>query len=276
LNYQIQIATPSPVFQPYIEYYKNIITNARGRFKCIPNTNEELYFNFKKMRLESGQRYILNNPGVYFGGLHGYEQNAFATLDDDVSGGFVVVFKPNGIQKLFRLCSSEIFGYAIDGENVFRDYSETLWHQLIGLTDIHQMKARFEIFLLRFIKTEDREDSLIDQITNLIAKENGMLTSGEISRLYHISPRSLQRKFRDRIGMSPKEYLQITRLNYALQLIKNEDGNSLTRISYLSGYYDQAHFIKDIKRICGLLPGTLKKETEYIEQCDNRNFLKLS
>ena len=76
--------------------------------------------------------------------------------------------------------------------------------------------------------------------------------------------------------MPPKEYLQIVRLNYALRLIQKQDEDSLTRISYLSGYYDQAHFIKDIKKICGLSPGTLKKEAEHIEQCDNRNFLKLS
>lgn len=276
MNFKIEIVPPSPVFQPYIEYYKDIVTDAHGRFKCVPNTNEEIYFNFKKMTLQSGNRYLLANPDVYFGGLHEYEQNAFSTLGNDVSGGFVIVFKPNGIQKLFRLSNSEIFGYVIDGKNIFRDYSEKLWHELRDTSNIHQKKAKVETFLLRFIKSGFYYSSLIDHITDFIKSEKGMLTAGQISRAYNISSRSLQRKFRDRIGMSPKEYLQITRLNYALQLIRKQDGNSLTRISYLSGYYDQAHFIKDIKKICGFPPGTFKKETDHIENCDNRNFLKLS
>lgn len=276
MSYQIEIVLPSPCFQPYIDYYKNVITDAEGNFKCIPNTNEELYFNFKKLRLQSGTRYTLQNPGVYFGGLHGYEQDAYSTLENDVSGGFVIVFKPGGIRKLFRLSNSEIFGYAIDGENIFRDYCHDLWHELKDMSSFHQKKAKVESFLLRFIKPEIAHYPLIDTITELIKNENGMLTTGQLSYIYNISPRSLQRKFRDKIGMPPKEYLQIVRLNYALRLIQKQDGTSLTRISYLSGYYDQAHFIKDIKKICGFSPGTLKKKTEHIEQCDNRNFLRIT
>ena len=43
-----EILSPSPIFRPYIEYYNNLVINAEGTFKCIPGTNEELYFNYKK------------------------------------------------------------------------------------------------------------------------------------------------------------------------------------------------------------------------------------
>ena len=95
---KVEIALPSTILQPFIEYYKNVVTDASGTFKCIPNTNEELYFNFKEMTLLSGNRYSLNNPSVYFGGLHDYEQNAFSTLGKDISGVFVIAFRPNEIR----------------------------------------------------------------------------------------------------------------------------------------------------------------------------------
>ena len=274
--YQIEIAAPSPSFQPYIEYYKNVVTDAEGTFKCIPTTNEELYFNFKKMHLQSGSLYDLENPCVYFGGLHGYEQNVFSTLGTGISGGFVVVFKPNGIQNLFRLGNDEIFGYAIEGENILRSLSEKLWHELKETTDIAVKKAKVESFLHRFVNPDFYPPNVVNQILQSIKKERGLLSTGEISKRFNISLRTLERKFIDNVGMSPKEYLQIARLNHALNLIQGKNGYSLTRVSYLSGYYDQSHFIRDIKKICGFTPGILKKENQYLEKCDNRNFLKIS
>ncbi len=276
LDYQVEILSPSPIFKPYIEYYKNVITDAEGTFKCVPNTNEELYFNFKKSQLQSDNHYNLDDPHVYLVGLHQYEQDAFTTLDNTVSGGFVIVFKPNGIQNLFRLSNSEILGYAVDGENIFRSYSESLWVKLKKTPSTNQRKLKVESFLHRFLRPDFYPNSFLNQILILVKKEKGMISTGEISKRFRISPRSLQRKFSDNIGISPKEYLQITRLNYALELIQNHGENSLTHISYLSGYYDQSHFIRDIKKICGFSPGTFKKESQQLEQCDNRNFLKLS
>lgn len=276
MNYQVEILPPSPVFKPYIEYYKNVITDASGTFKCIPNTRGELYFNYKEMHLQSGTRYSIENAEVYFAGLHAYEQNSFSTIGAGVSGGFVIVFKPDGIQNLFRLSNAEIFGYAVEGENIFKSWSEKLWLELKDIRCTAGKIAKVESFLSRFLRTDFYPDSFVNHVLKLIELKKGKLSAGEICKFFNISPRSLQRKFRDKVGMSPKEYLQIVRLNYALKLIQSPGKNSLTRLSYLSGYYDQSHFIRDIVRICGFPPGVFKKEIQRLEQCDNRNFLKLS
>jgi len=276
LSYQIEILPPSPIFQPYIEYYKNVVTDASGSFKCVPNTSEELYFNFKKCTLHSNNHYTLQDPKVYFTGLHHYDQDAFAKLGNDISGGFGIVFRPNGMQNLFGLSNSELFGYAFEGENIFRNHTEELWHTLKKTDDIESKKARVESFLLSYVKLGRSPSTLLKNILDRIKKEHGILSAGEISEQFNISTRSLERKFSDQIGMSPKEFLQITRLNYALGLIRKQQHFSLTRISYLSGYYDQSHFIRDVEKICGFSPGMLKKDIQPLEHCDNRNFLRLS
>jgi len=276
LSYQIEILPPSPVFHPYIEYYKNVVTDAEGSFKCVPTTSEELYFNLKKCTLYSNNHYTLENPKVYFAGLHHYDQDAFARLGNDISGGFVIVFRPNGIQNLFGLSNSELFGYAIDGKNIFRSRTEELWHSLKETNDIQTKKATVESFLLSYVKSGRSPNTLLKIILDRVKKEHGILSAGEISKQFNLSPRSLERKFSDQIGMSPKEFLQITRLNYALELIQKQQHFSLTRISYLSGYYDQSHFIRDVEKVCGFPPGMLKKDIQPLEHCDNRNFLKLS
>jgi len=277
MDYQVEILAPSPIFNPYIEYYKNVVTDSEGEFKCVPTINQELYFNFKKIWLQSDGLYTLQFSRVFFMGLHQYEQDAYSyNMDNERSGGFVIVFKPNGIQNLFRLSNAEIFKYVIDGKNVLGNYGEYLWSKLKKSSDIFEMKIKVEKFLLQFVKPSFVPDPVINLIFELIKKKKGMLSTGQISKSVNISPRSLQRRFRDQFGLAPKEYLQIVRLNHALNMIQNNDEESLTHIGYLSGYYDQAHFIKDVKKICGFSPGTLKKESQHIEKCDNRNFLKLS
>jgi AraC-like DNA-binding protein len=93
--------------------------------------------------------------------------------------------------------------------------------------------------------------------------------------LYNVTPRSLDRHFRDEIGISPKELLNIFRINKAIRLIFDNPDCDLTGISYLSGYYDQSHFIKDIKKILGISPGQLQgTKTIKDSTLDNRLFLK--
>jgi AraC-like DNA-binding protein len=68
------------------------------------------------------------------------------------------------------------------------------------------------------------------------------------------SQRHLSRKFHEHIGLSPKEYLRVSRFVSSLNYLKKYPEYSLTEIAYQSGYYDQAHFIRDYKAYAGYTP----------------------
>ena len=103
-------------------------------------------------------------------------------------------------------------------------------------------------------------------------KSTGMIRVSQICNLFNIGPRSLQRQFKDEIGTSPMELLQIIRINKAISLINGKKDFDLTGISYLCGYYDQSHFIKDIKKILGNTPGKIQG-TESINELTHHNRL---
>jgi len=74
-----------------------------------------------------------------------------------------------------------------------------------------------------------------------------------------VSDRTIRNHFYDHIGCSPKEYLRIVKLKQiAIQLMHSKD--SLTHIAYDNNYFDQAHFIREVKNITGQSPSQLKKE----------------
>lgn len=69
-----------------------------------------------------------------------------------------------------------------------------------------------------------------------------------------ISQRQLERLYRLQIGISPKQYTRLQRVNHARGLLKQLKDESLATVSADLGYYDQAHFIRDFKGIVGMTP----------------------
>ena len=67
------------------------------------------------------------------------------------------------------------------------------------------------------------------------------------------SERHLNRLFHQSVGMSMKVYLRLLRINRAV-LAMERGGKSFTRLAQDLGYYDQAHFIHDFQRVCGVAP----------------------
>ena len=65
--------------------------------------------------------------------------------------------------------------------------------------------------------------------------------------------RQLLRIFHKQYGVSPKVLLNILRLHLCLTLLKQSE-LGLSDIAVQCGFYDQSHFIKEIKRYTGISP----------------------
>lgn len=85
----------------------------------------------------------------------------------------------------------------------------------------------------------------------------GLIPVGNLAAETGLSQRHLSRKFQEHIGLSPKEYLRVSRFILSLDNLKKHPVFSLTELALQSGYYDQAHFIRDYKEYTGYTPGQL-------------------
>ncbi|WP_394693025.1 helix-turn-helix domain-containing protein [Hyphobacterium sp.] len=74
-----------------------------------------------------------------------------------------------------------------------------------------------------------------------------------LARVANISIRTLDRDFMRCTGLTPGEFLQITRYHLARQAIRNGAG-SLSDIAVDAGYADQAHMTRDFRRFAGRTP----------------------
>jgi AraC-like DNA-binding protein len=79
----------------------------------------------------------------------------------------------------------------------------------------------------------------------------------ELAAFVGVVPRTLQRHFRNRTGLAPKQYAAVERFTDALRLVASGH-ESLASIASEAGYSDQAHLTTDLGRHAGLSPGRLR------------------
>lgn len=67
------------------------------------------------------------------------------------------------------------------------------------------------------------------------------------------SPRKLTARFRAEVGLAPKAYQRVRRLQGALRRLDGDTGPGADIAADL-GYFDQAHFVRDFREFTGLTP----------------------
>jgi AraC-like DNA-binding protein len=68
------------------------------------------------------------------------------------------------------------------------------------------------------------------------------------------SRRTLERLFQRSIGIAPQEYVNMLRFFHTFKTLSQGTSDTLTRLCYDAGYYDQAHFVRYFHRFTGFSP----------------------
>jgi transcriptional regulator GlxA family with amidase domain len=98
------------------------------------------------------------------------------------------------------------------------------------------------------------EDASVAAAIDEIVTHGGRLRVDDVARSVGISVRHLERRFRDRVGLTPKRLAGILRLQRALACLGSNEPPPLVDVAYRCGYFDQPHFIRDFGRFTGMSP----------------------
>lgn len=118
-------------------------------------------------------------------------------------------------------------------------------------------KATRKIQSLLPKEIDERKRGLFD----LIFATNGEISVRELSEIVFWKERQINQYFNRHFGISLKAYCSILRFQASLSHIK--EGKLFPQLNY----YDQSHFIKEIKKLSGASPRELFKN-------ENRRFLQ--
>ena len=128
--------------------------------------------------------------------------------------------------------------------------------------DVSERMALLEAFLLDALAAATDVPALLAATLDRILETNGTVGIREMLDDKLQQRRSLERKFAQQVGLSPKQLCRAIRLQSILKTMLNEQ-KSLTEIGHANEFFDQAHFIKDFKDFTGVSPNAFYEDKRF-------------
>lgn len=166
-----------------------------------------------------------------------------------------VRFKAEKFGSLSAIPLHEVKDLRVELSELFPKFNLNLITEMNGSKTIEKKICVLEDFVSNALNLSyKRRDKLIIAVAQRIRRLNGNLNIEELSKIYHISLRQLQRRFKSYIGLTIKEFSSIIRFKNAEMNIKSNPELSFMQIAFTTGFYDHAHMNHEFKRITGENP----------------------
>ncbi|MEY4525152.1 MAG: hypothetical protein RIR57_522 [Bacteroidota bacterium] len=169
---------------------------------------------------------------------------------------FGVKFRAGGLYPFLTSPVAATNNLSTDADNIF-----SMLPALNSSMNFNERCEQIEAFLLAH---------LIDKQAKKYIKL--LMWLDELESETTASYKTLSRLFQEVIGISPKEYVQIKRVNQSLALFASSKDIKSQDLADQLGYYDSAHFINEFKKYTGKTPKSLKnslfemKNSEFIDE----------
>lgn len=173
---------------------------------------------------------------------------------------FRVHFQPGA---LFRVLGIPLYEF---GENYFdaelvlssevRDVSE----QLATAGSYTEMVEAVESYLVRIVASAAQKVPLVDQAAGRLTADPVHVSLDLLARQACLSPRQLNRKFTERIGVGPKLYSRLVRFHGAYQFKMAHPTIAWSTVAIEFGYTDYQHMVRDFKQFTNATPNVWLQE----------------
>lgn len=185
----------------------------------------------------------------------------------------IIVFHPHGLNRLLNVPAFELNDKVIPLADLFAGVGQALQRSIAAADSLAEKLDHIEAFFRKMVNDHrPAGDPLVTTALNLIQRNRGVVTIQQLTGIIGCHSRQLERRFNTAIGLSPKHYCNIVRtLGFVKTLQRTAPKPNLTRSAYDSGYYDQAHLIREFRKITGLSPSQYFKHSEPLAV----NFLRM-
>ena len=141
----------------------------------------------------------------------------------------------------------------------FVDFSERM-SDIMLIKDHEEKITAMEAYWISKVKGISHP-FLFQVINDMLLPNDKEMTISEIAKKNKISQKTLIKHFEQHIGKTPSDFRKIVRFRNALkQKAMDNQGGTLTDITYISRYFDQSHMIRDFKVLTGFTPRNFFKK----------------
>lgn len=169
---------------------------------------------------------------------------------------FGIRFLPYGLSTIggINMRAFEGITEPIRPGQIFPDLAAQLTEQLHCAGTDNDTISSIESILECKIPDGGGIDYITERVVEEMARTRGDVKITELCHRYNLSRTTLNNRFLDHIGISPKELSRIYRFNFLLRTGIKKRNRSLPELAHTCGYYDQSHLNREFKMMTGMTP----------------------
>jgi AraC-like DNA-binding protein len=229
---------PSPDLAPFVEHYWTVEWDL-----CEPQVRETLPHPSMHLILEDD---LAQLAGVF--------TKKFTRTLAGTGRVFSVKFRPGGFRPFVTMPVRVFSNRVLALQDVFGIAAAGLAQRVLAHADHQVAIALIESFLRACDPRPDPAIELVGRICERIAGDRAITKMEQIVGEFGIGTRKLQRLFDDYVGVSPKWVIQRYRLHELVERLHATAAIDWAVTAIDLGYADQAHLIRDFKKLVGATP----------------------
>ncbi|MET3886852.1 DUF6597 domain-containing transcriptional factor [Niastella sp. OAS944] len=263
-----RIILPPEILRPFVRYFwvleNNDSTNTQETFNPLPDGCPGIMFqppDKGTFYLEEGAKEL---PGIMLYGQAIQPAKMVLTGKLNTVG---VCLQPHALQSVFGINAHELTAKCVDLRLVQHKKEKHLQEKLMNAASIEEQINLFSSSLINTVQLNgDTQDAMTKFAITEIFRAKGEVSFDALLKQLQLSERTLERRFKQSIGVSAKLFSRICRFQESLNQLRKNNYQKLSDIAYENGYSDQSHFIRTFKEFTGVSPFDYKKQLSEVAE----------
>jgi AraC-like DNA-binding protein len=250
----------SSALQPFIKsFHYHEAAFPFGLERILPSGGAHLMINLAEdqFRTYSGAacERIHSSQGAALAGPHGQ-----ATILDTAEFQWLIAveFRMGGAAPFFKAPLDAVSDQAVGLEHLWGAEGRVLRERLLEAPTPEERLRTLEAALLSHFSGES--DPAMAHAALMLGR--GAPVAATAARL-GLLPRTFIRRFREEIGLTPKRFARVRRMQRMLRLLRASQNVEWSEVAAANGFTDQAHLIHDFRDLTGITPGAYKPQSPH-------------
>jgi AraC-like DNA-binding protein len=165
-----------------------------------------------------------------------------------------VRLRPEGAFAILSVNLAELSNSCVPLEAVLGRSGKHTVEQLLDVQAPDEALRLFQRFLLKRVETTRRPHPGTVRAVREILRYRGLVSVNHLARTVGWSERTLERRFAQEVGLSPKLLSQTARFHCLLACVSPERKEKWASLAWDCGFADQAHLAREVHRFAGSSP----------------------
>jgi AraC-like DNA-binding protein len=254
--WEMWTATPHDSLRPYITLYcgyQELV--AAGRRMEVPHPNVVLVIGLGPALRVVDPRRPADGTIERLAFTAGIHDAPVFTESSQPTRGLQINLTPIGARLLFRVPMDSLANRVVALDDIFGAEARRLTERLQEAPAWTRCFDILDEVIGKRVTSARAPNALVVRASHVLRATRGAASIARLARDLECSQRHLIAMFREEVGVTPKTYARIVRFDHAVKQLRGAEGVRWAEIADASGYYDQAHLIRDFHQFAGLTPG---------------------